>query len=588
MDDSGSRSRKTTLRGLGSTSGLRATAPWRALLRAVERHPLLAVALVAGAVALGHALWVLTHRRLGALDPDEAGYIAAALRFQRSIDPAHPVEFLRTVMSGGNGPLVPLLALPLLIVGPRNPLTVMMVQPLLLVFTCVGIAGITRRITGPVAAFATGCSFLAIPAAALATQSFWLGLGATASMVGAFWALAVSDRLTNRWSYVFGFGIACMALSRTMTLAFIPGLLTAGAIMAGRNRKSWMGMARAAVVMLVVAGPWYLLQREAIFGYLIDYGYSDRAGLFGSGGPLDRLSFRFERISGDIGSWIVVTVLVIAAAVIPAALWRYWKQRTVPHGAREMLALTSTVAIGTAALVSTSNNGVWFELPLIGLLVVLAGALASQAWWPLRAALVVQVIGQAAVVLAVTWWLVSPWGGLTAHYEYGFAQYDARYDQGRRDEQPAAAQDWWELSQAVEREMRRVDGGTGDGAVFTLSGNMQLFNSNTLSLAGEVQAWGPAIRIPDTTVDASERAADLTPTAQGRDGRTVERVVVLALHDRILFTPDAEVASFARQAEREGWEVDSELDMPGGGTVRILRHPDAAGNGEAGGDQTNG
>lgn len=569
----------------GAWSGWKGT--WvGAPVRAVERHPLVAVAVVASIVAAGHAIWVLTHRRLGALDPDEAGYIATALRFQRSIDPAHPLEFVRSVMSGGNGPLVPLLAVPLLILGPRSHGTVMIVQPLLLVFTCVSIAGATRRMTGPVTAFATGCSFLALPSAALATQSFWLGLGATACMTGAAWALVASERLTNRWTYAFGLATACMALSRTMTLAFVPGLFAAAAVLAGRDRRSWLGVARALGVMIVVAAPWYVLQREAIFGYLIDYGYSDRAGLFGSGGPLDRLAFRFDRISGDIGTSIVWTMAIIAATGIPIAVARYRKTGALPRGTREAGAFSLAVLIGLAALVSTSNNGVWFELPLIGLMLAIAGFIAYQSFLVLRIALGVQLIGQAVLVLAVTWWVVEPAAGLTAHYEQGFAQYDERYEQGRRDEQPEAARDWWELNESVEEAMRQLDGGTGLGALFTVSGNMQLFNSNTLSLAGELQGWGPAVRIPDTTLDPGEREPDLDPQALGRDGREVERILVVALHDKILFTPDAEVEDFYRQALDAGWERTQSFPMPGGGQVVILRHP--AGSPDRELDQTNG
>jgi hypothetical protein len=430
---------------------------------------------------------------------------------------------------------------------------------------------------GPIAAFSTGCAFLAFPTAALATQSFWLGLGATASMAAAVWALFSSEHLTNRWTYAYGLGIACMALSRTMAFAFVPGLLLAGAIMCGRDRRSWWGLARAVTVAFVVAGPWYVLQREAIFGYLLDYGYGPRAGLFGSGGPMDRLAFRFDRISGDIGTSLTTTALVIAATALPVIGYHWWRSQQAPQGAREFSALLVAVLLGIAALVSTTNNGVWFELPLIALLVALTGALAARAWLVLRVALVVQLIGQAAIVLAVTWWLVPPRLEITAHYEYGFAQYDGRYDQGRRDDQPAAARDWRELSSDLERAMNRIDGGTGLGAVFTVSGNMQLFNSNTLALAGELQGWGPTIRIPDTTLEPEERAGDLTPTTVAGDGREVQRVLVLAIHDRILFTPDAEVDAFYRQARREGWRAVDSYDMPGGGQVLVMRHPDASG-----------
>jgi hypothetical protein len=39
-----------------------------------------------------------------------------------------------------------------------------------------------------------------------------------------------------------------------------------------------------------------------------------------------------------------------------------------------------------------------------------------------------------------------------------------------------------------------------------------------------------------------------------------------------LFTPDAQVRSFARLARRLGWRTVESVELPGGGKVEILRH----------------
>jgi hypothetical protein len=113
--------------------------------------------------------------------------------------------------------------------------------------------------------------------------------------------------------------------------------------------------------------------------------------------------------------------------------------------------------------------------------------------------------------------------------------------------------------------------GRGD-AVFTVSGNMQLFNANSLALAGEMISWPPYMTIPDTAAGAEERAASLTPTASF-DAEDVERILVIALHDQTLFTPDTEVAAFTQEADQAGWEVVDEVELPDGGVVQILRLP---------------
>ena len=127
--------------------------------------------------------------------------------------------------------------------------------------------------------------------------------------------------------------------------------------------------------------------------------------------------------------------------------------------------------------------------------------------------------------------------------------------------------------------LRAKTGDDRDGAVeFTMSGNMQLMNSNSVTLAAELRGWSPPIFIPDTALGRAERARSLsrwaTDAAGNRktvgDGRPVERVLLVGLHDHILFTPDAAVAEFAQEARRSGWRPVARIALPGGGAVEVL------------------
>ena len=90
---------------------------------AVLAHPLRAVAGGSSVLALGQAIWLWTHRRLGAIDPDEAGYVATALRFHRLIG-SEPLALPRAVGGTGYAPLVPLLSVPVQWLGPHDARTV--------------------------------------------------------------------------------------------------------------------------------------------------------------------------------------------------------------------------------------------------------------------------------------------------------------------------------------------------------------------------------------------------------------------------------------------------------------------------------
>lgn len=550
----------------------------------LHRHPLLTVLVVASVVALVQGWWLWNHRLLGALDPDESGYIATSFRYHRILA-TDPLALPRAIGGTGNGPLVPLLSTPLIVFGPYDPRTALMMQPILMVITAVASAGIAHRLAGPGAAIVTGVVFTTLPTVVFATQTYWLGLGAAAAMALAVWALLASDRLSNRWTYAFGACVGAMLLTRTMTAGYVPAMVLAAAVVAGSRREAWIGALKAAGVAVVVAGPWWFVARDAIFSYLFSYGYGERAGLFGDGGPLERMHKRIDAVLLGVGPLeLFVVPVAIWSVVVIARRGEGW-----PPATRGAAAVAAAVAAGLVALASTTNNGVWFELPIIALVVPLAVAVGAQAPRWLRGVVLVPVLGLGVLQLACSWWIIPPDAERvpmieTVHrvsqYEYGFQQYDLRFGPDRRDELSEASADWWALSTDVEEGLRSL---TVDGEkVYTFSGNFQMFNSNTVGLAGELRSWSPRLWIPDTVGGASDRAKYLNPIATAlagnevidRWGYPVERVLVLALHDQHLFTPDAQVEDLHDEAIEAGWRVVQRYDIPVGGEVLVLRHPD--------------
>jgi hypothetical protein len=554
---------------------------------------LVVVAVVALAMTVVQGVWIWNHRLLGALDPDESGYIATAFQYHRIVM-SDPLALPRAIGGTGTGPLIPLLSVPLLWFGPNDPRTVLLVQPILMGVTAIATAGIARRLAGSGAALVSGVVFLTLPTVVFASQTYWLGLGAACFMALGIWALVASERLTNRWAYAFGACTGAMLLCRTMTLGFLPAMVVAGAIAAGRDKRSLIGLAKALAVAFVVAFPWWFAARHAIFDYLFSYGYGKRAGLFGDGGPRQRFFKRIDAVELGVGAtWVWARIVLAASAA--ATAWRWWRTSRFrgrppwPTEARAALAIGAAVVLGLAALTSTSNNGVWFELPIIALLVPLVVAGGARAPWPVQGLALVPVAGLAALQLGCSLWLIAPGpeglpGINTVHrvaqYEYGFEQYDVRFGPMQRTHLRQAAKEWWALDRTVERELRRL---APDGlTVFTFSGNFEMFNSNTVQLAAELRNWTPRLWIPDTVGERADRARYLTPDAYdddgnavtGSDGKPIERVLVIARHDLHLFTPDEEVADLDREAVAAGWRVVWRTPIPVGGEVVVMRHPD--------------
>lgn len=530
---------------------------------------------IATIVAIGHAVWIVAHRRLGALDPDEAGYLAHALRFHRSLDPASPSALLTEIGRTGTAPLVPLASVVFLIIGPRNPIAAMLIQPVLLIATSAAIAACTRRIAGPRETVMTSAAFCALPTVMHATQSYWLGLGAAAATIGALWSLLMSQRCANRRVWGFGMCLGAMLLARTMTIAFVPALIAGAATLTGLDRRRLLRLAAAVGLGLLIAAPWYLRQQDTVFGYLGSYGYGDRAARFGPTGWFERVADRLSRYVTGGG---IVIPLAAVVGVIAARIRRVASDGSADSGPDTELRLVRrvlivVVALGTAALVSSPNRGGWFELPMVAVIIPLVASLMTTAPLWARRLVAATVSVQLLVSLSATWWIV-PFGTpvpFPTHYEQAFAEYDPRFASDHRDELGEAADEWQRSISSVTTAMRA----SGSRSIFTVSGNMVLMNANAIQLEAELQGWDAELQVPETAT-RSERSRALSPTAFDRWGNEVARVLVLIRHPHTVFTPDLRVSALAAQADVAGWRIVEEVELPSVGHVEIRRAPNEA------------
>lgn len=529
---------------------------------------MLVVALVA-AVSAGISMariWQL--RTAGTYDPDEAGYLADALRYHRNIDLAHPLAVPREVLATATAPLVPLLSVPLLVVGPRDPRAALLVQPLLYLATVVMAAALVRRFAGAGWTILAGVVVASLPTMLRAAEAYWFGLAAATAMTAALLALVRSDRLANRWRFAYGAAMGAMLLSRTMTLAFLPGLVGAGLWLAWGERRRLRGLAEAVVVAALVAVPWYVAQRDEVFGYLLGYGYGERAEEWGPSAPLARLWTRIDRLAVDMvlpGPWAVVAVVAVGFGIVEARR-RGWRPGHLPDRARELLALAIAFVAGLAALASTSNVGVWFELPLVIVGVCLVMAALSVSPRPLQL-----VVGTWLAVMAVVSPLVlEPVDGHRVGDAFG--EYDPRFAAAGGPGDEAARTEWLAVNRELVDELAELTD-RGRRGVATVSGNMFVVNTNSLRLLAEEDGWELDTTVPDTFGDDPDLDGSLTPTVEGEDGAR-ERVLVLVRHDLPSFTPDVGRAAFAEAARAAGWEPVLTVPLPVGGEAEVLRHPD--------------
>lgn len=359
--------------------------------RLVDR-PVLATVVLGLIYVIVQAWWIHRARFVGGLDVDEAGGIANALTFHRLLFTGlRPLT--QAVTGQGNGPLVPVLAVPFLIVGPRSVNSAMVLQPVLAAVAAVGAAGITRRIAGKWAAVIAGFGVLCLPAIVVSSRSFQNSLGVAAFLSLALWALTASDRCRRLWPMI-GFGVAtgAMMLSRTMSAGFVPALVLAGLITTAWEWRSIRNLAIAGLAAVAVAGPWWLRQWDVITGYLVENAYGGRAGYWGPESITGRLGANFDNFARNFA--ISFPALPFLAVILGAVSLWHWRRttgevRTWPGWNRNLAAVWVVVAVGYLALMSTSNMGFWFSTPLdIMAIVGLAGLVGATQTAPVSVPLI--------------------------------------------------------------------------------------------------------------------------------------------------------------------------------------------------------
>ena len=225
------------------------------------------------------------------MDTDEGAAVFTTLAFHRALATSLDA-FGRAALGTGSGPLVPAMAVPFVVLFGRTATSPLFVQPAMVAVSAIAAAGCVLQMAGRRASLLAGVCVLAMPALVISSRTDQFSNGVGMFMVLAIWALMTSDKGGRTW-HLLGFGVACgaMIISRTMAVAFIPGMVAAAAIVVDLRRPRVLAnLALAAAGAVAIAGPWWYHQWGYVTSYLTGYGYGNRARSYGSVGLLDRIS----------------------------------------------------------------------------------------------------------------------------------------------------------------------------------------------------------------------------------------------------------------------------------------------------------
>lgn len=332
--------------------------------------------------------WVATYRHGYPMDVDENGYTMIGI-----------VDFLG-FESGGlsgwweavqnqtpNAPLLPALTSIVLIVikpGILQGFGVLIAFAALLTLATYGIA---ERLAGPrlgaLAALAVGTS----QGVFIFTREYIFALPTAAFLTCAVYALIRSEGMLRwRWAVACGAAIGLMLLSRTMAVAFLPGLGVAIALPIVLNyreelKRRLINLGLLTLSGVLVAATWYWNNFGPVYDYLTEFGYGSQAKNFGEEASFfswERFKLVAEKIiQGDLlvpmSALVVIGLLACAVAVaqrLRAAEDR--KTETLRILGSNAMALFIVAGAGFGVLMSSQNGGFGFTFPVAMLLPPLA------------------------------------------------------------------------------------------------------------------------------------------------------------------------------------------------------------------------
>jgi 4-amino-4-deoxy-L-arabinose transferase-like glycosyltransferase len=483
--------------------------------------PALAAGIIVVAIVLD-VVWLVRFRHGYVTEFDESGYLQFSLSDFDALHDGGPWAFVKLVGNRGTfGPLLPAVtALAYPIVG-RGVFGSLLVLPLFFAGLVGAAFGLARRLVSDSWAVVAALGVAAIPAVTDYTRLFHFALPATACMTAALWALVRSDGFRRAgWAAAFGLFAALMLLSRTMTVAYIPGFaLAAGALLlveAPDLRVRARNLAIAAGTAALVAGPWYLRNARSVYDYIVGSGYGEGATVFGRHYSIASWAYWTKELRLSLAYMGLPLAGALLLSFVVALVYLVARQKRAirpsrPRSARAaaVLALALVVLEGYLVLTTSRNEGTGFALPWIPVLVILGVvAAASVPRRALRVALaaVLVVLSLGAIATKSGWFeplakvrtvSVPGFGSVMVTDGRGIIQTEVKgagYDIGSVTQPlPALHRRWLPLARDVDAWSLRRAQQRGEPLNLTLGLQDLIFSNSRLILAAQLwlHRWLP-------------------------------------------------------------------------------------------------
>ncbi len=330
------------------------------------------------------ARWIWAYRHGSTLDIDEAGYLSYAI-----------IDYYGLLYGGLHGwigaVLMPSIQAPLMsalaslvfaIVGPH--IIAGFAVPLVSGAGCIMAAYALGRSIGSYGVALTAALLTAsCPALINYSREFNFSMPATFVTTLALIAILRSRHFRRAgWTLVFGVCLGLMPLARTMTIAFMPGVVAAAIVAVAvdplQRRHRLLMFAGGLVLAVCVSATWLWPNGQLVANYLFNFGYGSHALEYGAKTSKFGADAWFAMLQAFAREVYVPHFLMIVLgffALIAVALSETVRRGLKPTVARLLWSPLLPIVIFTAeallALTTSSNRGSGFYTPTVPAVVVL-------------------------------------------------------------------------------------------------------------------------------------------------------------------------------------------------------------------------
>ena len=364
-----------------------------------------------------NAWWINAHRTGLPFDIDEAGYLQRAIRDAQALHAGGLGGLWSALrLPDPQAPLLPMTAGVVRWITGAGPYGLLNVNQLFYVLGVVATYWAGRSIMNRNWSLVAALMVATAPGLVESSRGFSLAVVATATLTAALAAQVRTDRFTSWWlTLAWGGLLGLASLSRTIVLAFLPGLLIAAAVTLAATRagrRQVLHVVAGLAVGLVIAGAWYTATWHLVLRYLTSYGYGPEANRYGASRSVLSVgwwTYRLHRVV-DTELFVPMAIAVILCVVGGLVTWcvhRHrqdeggtWARRALGFLGRPEGIVVIFVAWGYLVLSTTDNSGFMFELPFVPAVLLLGAFVASRSMRRARPYLATVCVLAAAISFA--------------------------------------------------------------------------------------------------------------------------------------------------------------------------------------------